>query len=222
MDDSTRGRTNFEMGANKTDFHTININFGRDIPEPDTFYDIAMAQAGYTAPDGSQKLIEKRGIEVGNIFQLGYHYTNLMKGAVYMDQEGSEKPFYMGCYGIGVGRTLATIVEKHHDKHGIIWPEQVAPYQVHLIGLDLQDEVVKTKVEKLYHVLLEAGIEVLYDDREEARAGEKFATADLIGNPIRLVISKRTEDKVEWKRRSEQESEVIEVNEVLRRVTLQS
>ncbi|MBP9691491.1 proline--tRNA ligase, partial [Candidatus Woesebacteria bacterium] len=101
MDDSTRGRTNFEMGANKTDFHTININFGRDIPEPDTFYDIAMAQSGYTAPDGSQKLIEKRGIEVGNIFQLGYHYTNLMKGAVYMDQEGSEKPFYMGCYGIG-------------------------------------------------------------------------------------------------------------------------
>jgi len=220
MDDSMQGRTNFEMGANKTDYHTININFGRDIEEPDQFYDIAMAQPGYTAPDGKQKLIEKRGIEVGNIFQLGYYYSNKMKRATYTDADGQIQKYYMGCYGIGVGRTLATIVEKHHDDKGIVWPAQVAPYLVHLIGLDLQDSVIKTKVEKLYHELLDAGIEVLYDDREEARAGEKFATADLIGNPIRLVISKRTEDKVEWKKRGETESTLLTDTELFNKLNL--
>ncbi|MDA1317027.1 MAG: proline--tRNA ligase, partial [bacterium] len=154
MDESVQGRTNFEMGANKTDYHTININFGRDIKEPEQFYDIAMAEACYTAPDGKQKLVEKRGIEVGNIFQLGYHYSNKMKRATFTDASGQVKKYYMGCYGIGVGRTLATIVEKHHDKYGIIWPAQVAPYLVHLIGLDLQDSEIKERVEKLYQKLL--------------------------------------------------------------------
>ncbi len=103
MDESVGARKNFECGANKTNYHSININFGRDLPLPEKFYDIAMAKAGYLSVDGRNQLVEKRGIEVGNIFQLGYHYTKLMKGANFRDEDGLEKPYYMGCYGIGVG-----------------------------------------------------------------------------------------------------------------------
>ena len=127
MDDSMKGRRNFECGANKTDYHSININFGRDVKEPENFYDIAMAKEGYEAING-KKLIEKRGIEVGNIFQLGYHYTRLMSGANFTDVDGVGKPYYMGCYGIGIGRTLAAVVEKFNDAKGIIWPQAVSPF----------------------------------------------------------------------------------------------
>ncbi len=106
LDDSLKGRKNFECGANRTDYHSINVNFGRDLPEPDKFYDIAMARPGDFAIGTQKKLVEKRGIEVGNIFQLGYHYTNLMKGAEYTDKQGSKQKYYMGCYGIGIGRTM--------------------------------------------------------------------------------------------------------------------
>ena len=123
LDDSVRGRKNFEVGANHTNFHTINANFGRDFPEPEEFYDIAMARPGDEAPDNQGKLIERRGIEVGNIFQLGYHYTDLMHGAEYTSEKGQREKYYMGCYGIGIGRTMAAIVEKHHDDKGLIWPE---------------------------------------------------------------------------------------------------
>src|SRR4029078_11627288 len=157
-------------GANKTNYHSININFGRDLPEPEQFYDIALAKAGYLAPDGKQELKEKRGIEVGNVFQLGYHYTKLMKGAVYRDEDGSEKPYYMGCYGIGIGRSMAAIVEKYNDEKGILWPQSVAPFLVHLIALKGAEE----QAEKIYNQLLEAGTEVLYDDRDQS-AGAKFA-----------------------------------------------
>ncbi|MEK7571744.1 MAG: proline--tRNA ligase [Patescibacteria group bacterium] len=217
MDDSLRGRKNFECGANKTNYHSININFGRDIPEPEKFYDIAMAQAGYTAPDGKGKLVEKRGIEVGNIFQLGYHYSNLMKDAEYTGESGKREKYYMGCYGFGIGRTLATIVEKYHDDKGIIWPAVIAPYQVHLVSIRENE-----KAERLYKQFIEAGIEVLYDDREDISAGQKFADADLIGLPVRLVVSKKTGDQIEWKKRAEKESELIEFKEVINRLQLSS
>ncbi|MDP4010923.1 MAG: proline--tRNA ligase [Candidatus Roizmanbacteria bacterium] len=216
-DDSLRTIRNAYGGANKKNLDSLHMNIDRDY-NLDIEGDIALAKEGYLSVNGKQKLIEKRGIEVGNIFQLGYYYSNKMKRATYTDADGQIQKYYMGCYGIGVGRTLATIVEKHHDDHGIIWPAQVAPYTVHLIGLDLQDVEIKEKVEKLYHQLLKAEIEVLYDDREEVRAGEKFATADLIGNPIRLVISKRTGDQVEWKRRSEKESKLISNTEVFEKI----
>ncbi|HYV33350.1 MAG TPA: proline--tRNA ligase [Candidatus Limnocylindria bacterium] len=211
LDDSLKGRKNLETGANKTDYHCINVNFGRDIEEPENFYDIALAKQGYLALDGKQKLSEKKGIEVGNIFQLGYHYTNLMKGAVYRDEDGTEKPYYMGCYGIGVGRTMATLVEKFNDDRGILWPAAVAPFKVHLIGLKGAEK----EAENLYKTLLKSGFEVLYDDRDQS-AGAKFADSDLIGIPYRLVVSPKTVEKgsVELKVRSEAETKLVKLSEI--------
>jgi len=160
-------------------------------------------------------LILKQGIEVGNIFQLGYYYSKKMKGASFIDLYGKEKPFYMGCYGIGIGRTMATIVEKYHDAKGIVWPESVSPFQVHLIGLDLKDEKMSSKVHKVYKVLKDHNIKVLFDDREDVTAGEKFADADLIGIPIRLVVSKRTGEKIEFKKRSEKEIKLLSIDEII-------
>ncbi|KXK08529.1 MAG: Proline--tRNA ligase [Microgenomates bacterium OLB22] len=212
-DKSTKGRVNFEMGANKTHYHTINVNFGRDLPEPGQFYEFKLAKSGDLTSDG-KKLIKRKGVEVGNIFQLGYHYSSLMN-ANFVDENGQELPYYMGCYGIGIGRTLATVVEIHHDDRGIIWPESIAPYQVHLIGLNLEDEEVKSQAEKVYQDLTEKNSEVLYDDRLDISAGEKFADADLIGIPYRLVVSKKTGDQVEVKKRSESESMMFSFSELL-------
>lgn len=163
-------------------------------------------------------LILKQGIEVGNIFQLGYYYSKKMKGANFIDQDGKEKPYYMGCYGIGIGRTMATIVEKYHDDKGIIWPETVAPFQVHLIGLDLKDEEINSKVHNVYKVLKDNKVEILFDDREDVSAGEKFSDADLIGIPVRLVVSKRTGDKIEFKKRNEKETKLLSLEEIINKL----
>ncbi len=218
FDETCANRVNFEMGANRTDYHTINVNFGRDLEEPEEFYDFKMAKEGYLSPNG--KLLKaKKGIEVGNIFQLGFHYSSKMKGASFKDAKGEEKPYYMGCYGIGLARTMATIVEVFHDEKGIIWPESVAPYQVHLIGLGLEDDKVKQEAENVYKLLQVEGIEVLYDDREDASAGAKFADADLIGIPYRVVISKKTGDKLEVKKRSEKETSFVSLGELIKMIS---
>lgn len=219
LDDSLKGRRNFEVGANKTNYHLVNVNFGRDYPQPNKFYDIAMARPDDQAPDNGGKLIEKRGIEVGNIFQLGYHYTNLMAGAEYTDADGQIKKYYMGCYGIGIARTLAAIVETHHDDNGIIWPNSVAPAKVHLVRIGIDENTIKT-ADRLYEELKSACLDVIYDDREES-AGVKFADADLIGCPIRLTISPRTleSQSVELKLRSEKDSENVPLGEVVAKLS---
>ncbi len=163
----------------------------------------------------NKKLIEKIGIEVGNIFQLGHYYTNLMKDSVFTDSEGKKKPFYMGCYGIGIGRTMATLVEKYYDDKGIVWPESVAPYTIHLVGLDTKEPSVKSKTEAVYRALTEKNITVLYDDRENVSAGQKFTDADLIGIPIRLVVSKKTGENIEYKRRNEDKITLMSVEDIL-------
>jgi len=211
VDDSLRTVRNSYGGANKKHRDMLNINIDRDF-KADIEGDIALVKAGFKSPDGKE-LIEKRGIEVGNIFQLGYYYTNLMKDATFIDKDGKAKPYYMGCYGIGIGRTMATIVEKHNDEKGIIWPENIAPFKVHLVGLDLKDEEIKTKAEELYKKLQEKKIEVLYDDRDVS-AGIKFSDADLIGIPHRLVVSKRAGDKVEYKARNEKEAQLLSIEEL--------
>ena len=213
VDESCSNRTNFEVGANKPYSHSINVNFGRDLPYPEKFYDFKLAKDGYEGPNG-KKLISKKGIEVGNIFQLGLHYSSKMEGAHFIDEKGQEQPYYMGCYGIGLARTLATIVEVGNDDKGIIWPELVAPYQVHLVGLDLEDAEIRVKAEEVYKRFQAADIEVLYDDRN-VRAGEKFADADLIGIPYRVVVSKKTGEKLEVKKRQEKETEFLSLNELL-------
>ncbi len=211
-DTSVRTIKNAYGGANKKHRDALNINIDRDW-QADIEGDIAMAQEGYIHAESKQPLIERRGIEVGNIFQLGHHYTTKMANATFTDAEGEERPFYMGCYGIGLGRTLASVVEKHHDEDGIIWPEAIAPFQVHLISLRGGEE----RAQEVYDALREAGIEVLWDDRDES-PGVKFADADLIGNPIRLVTSSRNAENVEWKRRTEDESEVISLDEVIQKI----
>ena len=212
-DDSLRTVRNMYGGANKKHLDAMNINIDRDY-KAKIEGNFAMAQDGFLAPDGKSKLIEKRGIEVGNIFQLGLHYTNLMSDATFTAEDGQQKQYYMGCYGIGLGRTMAAIIEKHHDEKGIAWPEEIAPFQVQLISLAGAEQ----RAQEVYEQLLKAGIEVLWDDRDES-AGVKFADADLIGNPVRLVVSPRTKDQVEWKKRTNQETELLDLNEVLQRLS---
>lgn len=210
-DDSLRTTVNAYGGSNKLHVDLMNINIDRDY-KADLEGDIALASAGFEAKDGG-KLLEKKGIEVGNIFQLGYHYTNLMKGAEFVDSDGVSKPFYMGCYGIGVGRTMAAIVEKHHDERGIVWPSVIAPFKVHLIALSGAEK----EAEEIYQEMLKNKIEVLFDDREKM-AGEKFADADLIGISTRVLVSKKTIEKqsVEIKLRSESESKLVLTSEVVK------
>ncbi len=214
VDDSLRTIWNAYGGANKKYRDLFNMNIDRDYTA-DIEGDIALAHAGCYTEDGKHKLIEKRGIEVGNIFQLGYYYSKKMKNATFIDKEGKEKPYYMGCYGIGIGRTMAAIVETYHDDKGIIWPKPVAPFQTHLVGLDLKDEKVRYNCYNLYNQLLSHGIEVLFDDRVEVTAGEKFSDADLIGIPVRLVVSKRTGDNIEFKRRTETRTKLLLLKDII-------
>jgi len=215
VDDSIRTVINLYGGANEKNKDLFNINIDRDF-KADIEGDIAAAKEGYTH-DG-KRLIKKKGIEVGNIFQLGYHYSSKMKDATYIDMDGKEKQYYMGCYGIGIGRTLATLVEVFHDEKGIKWPDIVAPFTIHLIGLNLDDSEVKKQVDSLYRMLTEKGIQVLFDDREGISAGAKFADSDLIGIPYRVVISKKTGDQIEVKRRDEQEATYMPVEELLKQI----
>lgn len=214
MDDSMEGRVNFEMGANRTDYHTININFGRDLPLPEQFYDFKETREGDLYPETGEPYETFRGIEVGNIFQLGYHYSKKMHGATFIDKDGKETPYYMGCYGIGIGRTLGAIVETNHDDRGIIWPASVAPFDVHLISIKSSE-----KAEEVYKKLQEAGVEVLYDDREEVSAGNQFADADLIGIPVRLVVSPKTGEQIEWKERTSKDTELLTIDEVMKKLS---
>ena len=210
-DTSLRTIHNAYGGANKKYKDLFNMNIDRDY-KADSEGDIAMVKEGFESEEG-KKLIEKRGIEVGNIFQLGFHYSSKMKDATFTDENGKKQPYYMGCYGLGLARTLTTIVEKYHDDRGITWPESVSPFQVHLISLKENENA-----QDVYTNLLDAGVEVLYDDREEVSAGQKFADADLIGIPVRLVVSQKTGNKIEFKKRTEKESELFSFEDVLKRL----
>ncbi len=205
---------NFYTGADEYQKDTLNVNYGRDFTV-DIMADIAMARDGYLTEDGSAVLHEKKGIEVGNIFQLGEHYSSRMN-ARFTDKDGKEKFYYMGCYGIGVGRTMATIVEMFNDGKGITWPSSVAPYQVHLVKLGKSDDVAK-KADELYAELTAKNIEVLFDDRDIS-AGAKFADSDLIGIPLRIVISEKTlaKDSVEIKKRSEDKAELVRLGDSIK------
>ncbi len=209
-DISLRTIKNAYGGANKKHRDLFNMNIDRDY-KADMEGDIALAKEGYETEDG-KKLTARKGIEVGNIFQLGFHYSSKMKGASFKDKNGEERPYYMGCYGIGLARTMAAIVEVHNDKKGIVWPGSVAPFDCHLLVLGNAKE----KADKVYQILQDAGIDVLYDDREEVSAGQKFADADLIGIPTRFVVSKKVgKGEVEIKRRDEEKATISNVSEVL-------
>lgn len=159
-------------------------------------------------------LKKSKAIEVGNIFDLGTRFSQAFD-LQYINQKGKNISLHMGCYGIGTTRLIGAIVEIHNDDRGIIWPESVAPFQIHLVGLDLKNKHVNYNCYNIYNKLLESGIDVLFDDREEVTAGEKFADADLIGIPIRLVVSKRTGEKIEYKKRNGTSARLLSLTEIL-------
>ncbi len=217
-DTSIRTVRNMYGGANKKHRDLLNINIDRDF-KPDIEADIALAQPGFTSPDGGP-LVERRGIEVGNIFQLGYHYSNLMHDAEFTDATGKRQKYYMGCYGIGIGRTLAAIVETHHDDKGIVWPANITPYNVYLATIG-GSENVQEAADGLYKSLTTAGVLVLYDDRTDVRAGEKFADADLIGIPYRVVVSDKTlqTQQFEIKKRGEADTQLLSRDDLITMVS---
>jgi prolyl-tRNA synthetase len=215
-DHYTRDRINFECGANRTDYHYINVNFGRDFPLPH-FDDFKLAKQDHLCPRCDRgKLNEARGIKVADIVKLGTQYSEKLN-CTYLDKAGKSQPLYMGGYRIDIGRLAAAVVEQNHDESGIVWPSNIAPFQIHLIGLNLETEEVRVEAENLYRQLLDEEIEVLFDDRD-VRAGEKFGDADLFGIPLRLTVSKRTckEQKLELKFRSKNQSKLITYGEALK------
>lgn len=192
-DRSLKDIESFVCGANEKDYHYTGLNIKRDVGDVE-YVDVAKAYNGGICPVcGKPTIILKRGVEVGNIFQLGTKYTKSMN-MTYVDSDGTRKYPIMGCYGIGVGRLCATICEEQHDDYGPIWPMPIAPWQVEICCLQSEDEVVKNTSDDLYKKLTDEGVEVLYDDRD-IRAGAMFADADLFGIPIRVVVSKKTCEK---------------------------
>ncbi len=215
FDHATAGMADFVIGANEADMHYTGVNFGRDIEEPETV-DLRNVVEGDRTPGGSGTLSIARGIEVGHIFQLGAKYSTAM-GSSVLDSDGKERILQMGCYGIGVTRIVGAAIEQNHDERGIIWPEPLTPFNVVLVPINMhRSETVREAAESLYADLQEQGLEVLLDDRD-ARPGVKFADAELIGIPHRLVISERNlaNGEFEYRHRRDTESRNLKREEAL-------
>lgn len=214
-DESIHYGGNYVVGANEDPWHYTGANYGRDFTVS-KIADIAQAATGHKCPQCGGQIEAKRAIEVGHCFKLGTRYSAAVN-ATYLDEDGQPQLIYMGSYGIGLDRLMAVIVELHNDKDGIIWPESVAPYQVHLVHIGKEGDGTKEKAEALYADLTAAGVEVLYDDRDGLGAGVKFKDADLIGIPWRVTLSGRSLEQggVEVKRRSESERRVLPVSELM-------
>jgi len=208
VDSDVTEMRNFVTGANEANAHFINVNIGRDF-SPDIIDDVKLARSGDPCPKCNGFLVEERGIEIGHIFKLGTRYTEAMH-AVYLDETGTEQTIIMGCYGIGISRLVAAIIEQNHDEQGIVWPASVAPYHVYIVQISPGDEGQAEMIRQLCATFDSSGIEYILDDRDE-RPGVKFKDADLIGLPVRAVIGPRSlESKlVEIKcRRSSEEKKV--------------
>jgi len=216
VDDLVTHSANLVVGANEKDYHLRNANYGRDY-EADVVGAIAAAYEGAPCANCGEPVHIVRGVEVGNIFQLGTRYSEALE-ATYTDEHGAAHPIIMGSYGIGVGRLLACVAEEHNDERGLTLPIAVAPFHVGLVAL-VREEETREKAEALYQALLNAGVEVLYDDRD-ATAGVKFADADLRGLPLRLTISERSlqQGGVECKRRTEKAFEIIPLDDIVAHV----
>jgi len=216
-DDSVNSGVNFIAGANKPDTHLRNVNYPRDF-KADLIADIALARAGDVCPGCGGKLLSTHGIEVGHVFKLGTFLSEKL-GAFYIDASGVSHPIVMGCYGIGIGRLMAAAVEHNHDDKGIIWPLSIAPYHIYLCPLYMENTKVMAVAESLYAELEAQGLVVLLDDRSDS-PGVKFNDADLLGMPLRVIISPRTLEKnsVELKWRSEKEPQLVPIEEASKRL----
>lgn len=185
--------------------------------------EVATYKSGDTCPKCNGTLAQMKGVEVGNIFDLGTKYTDAFKLDI-TNEAGEKQRVLMGCYGIGTSRLVGAIVETHHDDKGMIWPKSVAPLHVYLASLKSKDEAVQTRIntlsQEIYEALSDEGVEVLWDDRTDASPGEKFANADLIGLPLRLVVSEKTlkEDSIEWKGRTDEEARLVKIDDIVEEV----
>ena len=212
VDSRVTQMSNFFTGANETDYHFKNVNYGRDF-EGEVAEDLLMIEEGDKGPNG-EDLIFARGIEVGNIFQLGTKYSESLD-AKFLDENGKEQYFVMGSYGIGVTRTVTAVIEQNYDEDGIIWPESIAPYQVIITVIKVGDEEQDALAEEIYNKLLDKGVEVLLDNRKE-RPGVKFKDRDLIGIPHRITVGRDAKDRiVEYSTRREKENRNINVDEII-------
>ncbi len=212
VDSRVTQMSNFFTGANETDYHFKNVNYGRDF-EGEVAEDLLMIEEGDKGPNG-EDLIFARGIEVGNIFQLGTKYSESLD-AKFLDENGEEQYFVMGSYGIGVTRTVTAVIEQNYDEDGIIWPESIAPYQVIITVIKVGDEEQDALAEEIYNKLLDKGVEVLLDNRKE-RPGVKFKDRDLIGIPHRITVGRDAKDRiVEYSTRREKENRNINVDEII-------
>ncbi|WJW76153.1 proline--tRNA ligase [Thiohalobacter sp. IOR34] len=207
----------FVCGANSDGRHLTGVNWGRDLPEPEVA-DLRNVVEGDPSPDGKGRLHILRGIEVGHIFQLGTKYSEAMKATV-LDEAGREAVMIMGCYGIGVSRVVAAAIEQNHDERGILWPEPIAPFRVAICPMNMKkSQRVREAAERLYAEFLDAGVDVLFDDRD-VRAGVMFADMELIGIPHRVIVGERNLDQglVEHKRGHEKDAELVPIGEILAR-----
>ncbi|HSW97477.1 MAG TPA: proline--tRNA ligase [Candidatus Saccharimonadales bacterium] len=211
LDASIETMHNFETGTNKTNYHTTNVNFDRDIKRPEKFYDIKIAREGDLYPETGEVYEVYKTAEIGNIFPLNTKFSKAF-GYKYVDENGQDQDVYMGSYGIGSSRVMGVIVEKYADEKGLVWPDNIAPFQAYLVGLD------KERADFIYEKLLQNNIEVFYDDRNVS-AGDKFFDADLMGIPTRLVVSKKTNGSVEWKKRTEDKKELLSLEAVIENFT---
>jgi prolyl-tRNA synthetase len=219
-DHSAAHLADFVCGANETGFHLTGVNWSRDLPEPETA-DLRNVLAGDKSPAGGTIQIT-RGIEVGHIFQLGSNYSEKM-GAKVLDKGGRAQAMLMGCYGIGVSRIVAAAIEQNHDDKGIIWPPELAPFQVTLLALNAKKSAeVRSSADQLYAKLTQAGIDVLFDDRD-VRAGVMFADAELLGMPHQIVVGDRglADGVVEYRQRAGGDSREIELDGIVEFITRQ-
>ncbi len=217
-DEEVRTMVNAVCGANESNYHLINVQPGRDF-QVTQYADLRLIEPGEPCPKCGAKLIRARGIEVGQVFKLGTKYSKALK-ATYVDENGTEKLIVMGCYGIGVSRTMAAAIEQNYDQDGIIWPMAIAPYHVIVVPVSVTDEIIWQEAKAIYEELLQAGVEVVIDDRNE-RAGVKFKDADLIGFPIRVTVGKKAleEGHVEVKLRQEKETDFVPRNKIVEHIT---
>jgi prolyl-tRNA synthetase len=218
-DYSIMNMVNFVTGANKEDYHLKNANIGRDF-NVEAFTDLRVVQENDSCPRCGGNVKFARGIEVGHVFKLGTKYSKAMK-AVYLDKDGQEKTIIMGCYGIGIGRTVAACIEQNFDENGIVWPMPLAPYQVIITPVNINEVEVMKAAESIYASMLDYGIDVILDDRDE-RAGVKFKDADLIGIPLRITVGQKNlaQGNVELKIRKTGENRLYPLEKIVQEVKL--
>jgi prolyl-tRNA synthetase len=218
-DYSLMNMVNFVTGANKEDYHLKNVNIGRDF-KVESFADLRVAGENDNCPRCGGKVKFARGIEVGHVFKLGTKYSRAMK-AMYLDKDGQEKPMIMGCYGIGIGRTVAACIEQNNDEYGIIWPIPLAPFHVIITPVNINEKSIFEAARNLYDRMVAENIEVIFDDRDE-RAGVKFNDADLIGIPLRVVVGQKNlaQKNVELKIRKTGENKIVKIDKVVDEVKI--